>query len=93
MAIGIVTLAFGLINIFWYSPYSITLVFYNKPFPFPHLQEVEIHEDGGIGTAILYDPFDTAIQDPYWLAWSLSMYDGIVMLGGLFLKKIFEGRI
>jgi len=80
IVIGIVTLGFGLINIFWYAPYSLTLVFYNQPFPFPHLQDVEIHEGGGYGTTILYEPFVTAIQYPYWLVWSLALYGGIGMI-------------
>lgn len=93
IVVGIVTLGFGLINIFWYAPHSLTLVFYNQPFPFPHLQDVEIHEDGGKGISITYEPFNSAIQYPYWLAWSLSLYTGIAIFGGFFLKKVFEANV
>ena len=76
--IGIVLLGFGLINLFWYMPYSLTLL--NQPFPFDYLQEVEIHDDGGIGVSIWYEPFEVIKHHPYWLAWSLSLYSGLVIL-------------
>lgn len=86
---GLVTLGFGLINILWYAPHSLTLVFYNQPFPFPHLEAVEIHESGK-GTSISYDSIGSAIRHPYWLAWSLSLYAGIIMLGVFAFKKIVD---
>ncbi|HEX9845481.1 MAG TPA: hypothetical protein VGA92_03340 [Candidatus Nitrosotenuis sp.] len=81
--IGILALAFGLINIFWYTPYSLALVFMNQPFHFQHLQNIEVYDGGGIGTQILYLPFEAIQSDPYWLIWSLSLYFGIVILSVL----------
>ena len=75
--IGIVLFGFGLLNLFWYMPYSLTLL--NQPFPFEYLQEVELH-DGGIGVSIWYEPFEVIKHYPYWLAWSLSLYSGLVIL-------------
>lgn len=85
--IGVLALAFGLLNIFWYAPYSLALVFMNQPFPFQHLQNVEFHH-GGIGTQIMYLPFETAVADPYWLAWSLSLYFGIAALSILGVESL-----
>jgi len=87
--IGALALAFGLINIFWYTPYSFALVFMNQPFPFPHLQNVELLH-GGIGTQVSSIPLENAIADPYWLAWSLSLYSGILILSALGIKSIMQ---
>lgn len=86
--IGIGLLAFGLLNVFWYAPYSITLVFYNQPFPFAHLEKVDVHEGGGIGTQVGYMPFHEAQYDPYWLVWSFSLYSGIAILSVLGVKSL-----
>jgi hypothetical protein len=88
--IGVVALAFGLVNIFWYTPYSLALVFMNQPFPFQHLQNVEMRDGGGFGTQILYLPFEAIQSDPYWLVWSLSLYSGIVILSILGIRSIMQ---
>ena len=93
LIIGLITLGFGLINIFWYMPYSLTLVFMNQPFPFQHLQDVEIHDGGGIGTQILYLPFEAIKTDPYWLIWSLSLYFGIAVLSILGVRSLRQKTI
>lgn len=77
---GIAALGFGLVNILWYLPHSFVLVLMNQPFPFQHLEEVQIHEGRGIGTGIHYQAFEAAVSDPYWLVWSLSLYVGIGMI-------------
>lgn len=84
LIIGLILLGFGLLNLFWYTPYSLILL--NKPFPFEYLQEVQIHDGGGIGVSIWYDPFNTIQYYPYWLVWSLSLYSGIVILSILVVR-------
>ena len=76
--IGIILLGFGLLNLFWYTPYSLILL--NQPFPFDYLQEVEIHDGGGFGVSIWYEPFEVIKYYPYWLVWSLSLYGGIATI-------------
>ena len=90
---GVLTLAFGLVNILWYAPHSLTLVFQNQPFPFEHLTNVEIHEGGGIGIQIGYLPFNEALFDPYWLFWSLSLYGGITILSLVGIRVIKKHKI
>jgi hypothetical protein len=75
LIIGLLLLGFGLLNLFWYTPHSLILL--NKPFPFEYLQEVQIHEGGGIGIQIWYEPFNAVQYDPYWLGWSLVLYGGL----------------
>jgi hypothetical protein len=89
---GIVALVFGLDNIFWYAYYSFGLVFMNHPFPFQHLHNVEVL-DNGISTQISYLPFETAMADPYWLVWSLSLYFGIIVLSILGVKSLRQKTI
>ena len=84
LIIGIILLGFGLLNLFWYTPYSLTLL--NQPFPFDYLQEVEIHDGGGFGVSIWYEPFEVIKYYPYWLVWSLSLYSGIVILSILVVR-------
>lgn len=93
LIIGLITLGFGLINIFWYMPYSLTLVFMNQPFPFQHLQDVELHDGGGIGTSIWYEPFEAAKAKPYWLIWSLSLYFGIIVLSILGVRSLRQNTV
>lgn len=77
LIIGIILLVFGLVNIFWYAPHSLTLVFMNQPFPFQHLEGIQVHDGGGFGTSIHHLPFEAVMADPYWLVWSLALYGGI----------------
>lgn len=72
--IGVGFLIFGLINLFRYMPLSLSLI--NLPFPFGHLQNVN-PTGNGISTQIGYLPINEAINDPYWLVWSLILYVGI----------------
>ena len=67
-------LTFGLVNLFRYVPISLTLI--NLPFPFDHLQNVYPTIDG-VSFQIGYLPINEAINDPYWLIWSLILYAGI----------------
>ena len=93
LIIGLIALGFGLLNIFWYAPHSLALVFMNQPFPFQHLQNVEIREGVGISTQILYLPFETIKTDPYWLIWSLSLYFGIAVLSFIGVKSLRQKTI
>ena len=77
---GIGFLIFGLANLFRYMPISHSPTFLNKPFPFEHLYNVVPTEGKGTSIQIGYLPIDEAINDPYWLVWSLALYGGIVMI-------------
>jgi len=92
LIIGLITLGFGLLNIFWYAPHSLALVFNNQPFPFQYLQNVEIH-DGGKSMQILYQPFEAAKAEPYWLVWSLSLYFGIAVLSFLGVRSLRQKTV
>lgn len=70
---------FGMINIFWYWPTSMGITLKNHPFPFSHLAEV-IAEKGGHSTVVKYLPIEAAIEDPYWVFWSLTLYAGIILI-------------
>ncbi|MCV0413229.1 hypothetical protein [Nitrosarchaeum sp.] len=72
--IGVSLLVFGLANVFRYIPISI--IFISQPFPFEHLQNV-IPTESGTHFEVGYLPIDEAINDPYWLFWSLTLYVGI----------------
>lgn len=79
LMIGIGLLAFGLVNWFSYLPTSLGVALMYRPFPFEHLHNV--HPDkGGTHVEIGYLPIREAINDPYWLAWSLALYAGIVLI-------------
>ena len=71
-------LIFGLANFFRYMPISHSPTFLNKPFPFEHLYNVFLDEGKGIRHQIGYMPLDEAVNDPYWLFWSLMLYAGII---------------
>jgi hypothetical protein len=75
---GIPMILFGIINIFWYWPTSLGFTLDNHPFPSQHLAEV-IEERSGHSLIIRYFPIEAAIEDPYWLFWSLTLYAGIVL--------------
>ncbi len=79
LIIGIGLLVFGLANLLSYLPISLGVALKNRPFPFEHLHNVVSTEGKGISTQIGYMPIDEAINDPYWLVWSLALYGGIVM--------------
>ena len=78
--IGISMLVFGLVNLFSYLPISFSPSFLNKPFPFEHLYNVIPTEGRGTSIQIGYMPIDEAINDPYWLVWSLALYGGIATI-------------
>lgn len=90
---GIVALGFGLANFLWYVPHSLYFFFRNQPFPFEHLDRVEIDDGGGFGVQISYLPFEAAMADPYWLVWSLSLYFGIIVLSILGIKSLRQKTI
>jgi hypothetical protein len=87
LIIGLITLGFGLLNIFWYWPTSAGIALMNHPFPFQHLAEV-IAEHGGHSIVVRHIPIEAAIDDPYWLIWSLSLYFGIVILSILGIRSL-----
>ena len=66
-------------NLFSYLPILFGPSFVNKPFPFDHIYNVFRHEKG-TRYQIDYLPIDAAINDPYWLIWSLALYVGIAMV-------------
>jgi len=76
---GFGLLVFGLANLFSYLPISFGPLFLNTPFPFEHIQII-FRDDGGITRQIGYMPIGEAINDPYWLAWSLALYGGIAII-------------
>ena len=78
LIIGLGMLIFGLTNFFRYMPISFSLV--NNPFPFEHLYNVVPTEGKGTHIQIGYLPIDEAINDPYWLVWSLALYGGIAII-------------
>jgi len=77
---GIGFLAFGLLNLFSYLSISLGIALKNRPFPFEHLYNVVPSEGRGTSIQIGYMPIEEAINDPYWLVWSLALYGGIVIL-------------
>ena len=78
---GLGLLAFGLGNFFRYLPISHSPAFWNTPFPFTRLYDVVHYEGKGTGMTIGYMPLDEAVNDPYWLFWSLVFYAGIIITG------------
>ena len=80
LIIGLSLLVFGLINLFSYLPVSLGVALKNRPFPFEHLHNVISTEGRGTHIEIGYMPIDEAINDPYWLVWSLALYGGIAMI-------------
>jgi len=79
LVIGLGMLVFGLVNLFRYMSISLTLI--NKPFPFEHLVDVVPSDGHGTKIQIGYLPIDEAVNDPYWLFWSLALYAGIAVTG------------
>lgn len=77
---GIGLLAFGLVNFFRYL-IAYGLPFWNTPFPFDHIDYVVHYEGRGIHYSVGYMPFENAVNDPYWLFWSMALYAGIVITG------------
>jgi hypothetical protein len=75
LIMGLVLLVFGLVNLFRYISISLSLI--NRPFPFEHFYNVVPSEGRGTRIQIGYMPIDEAINDPYWLVWSLALYGGI----------------
>ena len=80
LIIGLSLLVFGLINLFSYLPVSLGVALKNRPFPFEHLHNVIPTEGRGTHIEMGYMPIDEAINDPYWLVWSLALYGGIVII-------------
>ncbi len=80
MVIGIGMLVFGLVNFFRYLPISHSSTFWNKPFPFEHMVDVVPSDGHGTKFQMGYMPIDEAINDPYWLFWSLMLYAGIAVI-------------
>ena len=75
LIIGLSMLIFGLANFFRYLPISHSPSFWNKPFPFEHLYNVIPHPGGGgMRASIGVMPLNEAVNDPYWLFWSLILY-------------------
>ena len=85
---GICLVVFGLVNFFRYLPISHSPSFLNKPFPFEHLYNVVPSDGKGIHSQIGYLPIDEAVNDPYWLFWSLALYVGITVIGFVIWRKI-----
>lgn len=77
---GFGLLVFGLINLFSYFPVSLGVALKNRPFPFEHIRNVVPTEGKGDSIEIGYMPIEEAINDPYWLVWSLALYGGIAII-------------
>lgn len=76
LIVGIGLLAFGLANLLSYLPVSVVIAFQSRPFPFEHVHNV-FPDHGGTHYEVGYIPIQEAINDPYWLVWSLVLYGGI----------------
>lgn len=85
---GIGMLVFGLANLFSYLPASLGVTLKNRPFPFEHIRNVIPIEGKGTSIEIGYLPIKEAIDDPYWLFWSLVLYGGIVILSIVGIRMI-----
>ncbi len=85
--VGIGMLVFGLVNLFSYVPISLGAALHNRPFPFEHVRVIPI-EGKGISIETGYLPINEAINDPYWLFWSLVLYGGIVILSIVGIRMI-----
>ena len=86
---GLCFCLFGIANIFSYLPISFGPSFINKPFPFEHVYNVFRHDEKGTRYQMDYLPINAAINDPYWLAWSLALYVGIAMtIAAIILLKL-----
>ncbi|MCE9652425.1 MAG: hypothetical protein K8Q89_05130 [Nitrosarchaeum sp.] len=86
LILGIGMLVFGFANMFRYMSISLSLV--NQPFPFEHLHNVIPSDGRGTHFEIDYLPIETAVNDPYWLFWSLVLYAGIaVVVFGIWRKR------
>lgn len=85
-------IVFGLVNLFSYLPISLGVALQNRPFPFEHIQNVVPH-NGGTSIEIGYLPIENAINDPYWLVWSLALYGGIVILSIIGVNEIRKWRL
>lgn len=85
--VGIGMLVFGLVNLFSYVPISLGVALQNRPFPLEHLYNV-IPSDSGTSFQIGYMPINEAVNDPYWLFWSLVLYGGIVILSIVGIRMI-----
>ena len=72
-------MVFGFTNFFRYLPISHSPTFWNKPFPFEHLEKVIPSNGHGTTIQIGYLPFEQALNHPYWLFWSLAFYAGIAV--------------
>ena len=80
LIVGLGLLVFGLVNLLAYLPISLSVALKNRPFPFEHLYNVVPSEGKGTSIQIGYLPIDEAINDPYWLIWSLALYGGIATI-------------
>ena len=89
---GVGLLVFGLVNLFWYVPVSLGIALKNRPFPFEHLKNVEPYR-GGIHGEVGHWPIHEAINDPYWLIWSLSLYAGIAVLSFIGVKSLRQKTV
>ncbi|CAE6495851.1 hypothetical protein [Candidatus Nitrosotenuis uzonensis] len=76
LIIGIALLSFGLINLVSYFPISFTVAIQNRPFPFEHVYNV-VRDEKGTSYQVGYLPMEEAINHPYWLVWSITLYAGI----------------
>ncbi len=80
-------LVFGLANLFSYVPISLGAALQSRPFPFEHIRNV-VPDEYGTSIEIGYLPINEAINDPYWLFWSLVLYGGIIILSIVGIRMI-----
>lgn len=86
LMVGIGLLAFGFANLLAYLPISVVIAFQSRPFPFEHVYNV-IPDNGGTHYEVGYLPVNEAINDPYWLFWSLVLYAGIGITAFVLWRK------
>ena len=82
--IGLMAIGYGLFGIFYYFP---SLEYIDKPFPFPHSTLITPNLDGnGFQAWEFADPLMAGKIDPYWIAWSVSLYFGIILFSITFYR-------
>ena len=75
--IGIIAIGYGIFGIFYYFP---SAEYIDKPFPLQHSTLITPNSDGnGFQAWEFGDPLRAAKIDPYWIAWSVSLYFGIIL--------------
>ena len=84
--IGLIFLVYGLVNLLWFVP-EFGLI--NTPFPFDHVNDLDKSESGKIilNTQSQHSLASALQIAPYWFIWSMSLYCGAGVIGGVLIRK------